>query len=89
MEEVFQHEPLSMSWCLDCHRNPEPNLRGKIDHMCKRHGVGKVLTSVLRNTVACYTDTDGEQESEELAEGQAMRLVTDDDEEDDDDAQDS
>lgn len=27
MDEVFQHEPLSMSWCLDCHRNPEPHLR--------------------------------------------------------------
>ncbi len=27
MEEVTQMEPLSMSWCLDCHRNPEPNLR--------------------------------------------------------------
>jgi hypothetical protein len=27
MEEVFQQEPLSMSWCLDCHRNPEKNLR--------------------------------------------------------------
>jgi hypothetical protein len=27
MEEVFQHEPLSMSWCLQCHRNPEKNLR--------------------------------------------------------------
>ncbi len=27
MVEVYQHEPLSMSWCIDCHRNPEPNLR--------------------------------------------------------------
>jgi hypothetical protein len=27
MEEVYQHEPLSMSWCLDCHREPERNLR--------------------------------------------------------------
>lgn len=27
MVEVYQHEPLSMGWCLDCHRNPEPNLR--------------------------------------------------------------
>jgi menaquinone reductase, multiheme cytochrome c subunit len=27
MEEVFQKEPLSMSWCLDCHRRPEANLR--------------------------------------------------------------
>jgi hypothetical protein len=27
MDVVYQAEPLSMSWCLDCHRNPEPNLR--------------------------------------------------------------
>ncbi len=27
MDEVGQAAPLSMSWCLDCHRNPVPNLR--------------------------------------------------------------
>jgi len=27
MVVVEQAEPLSMGWCLDCHRNPEPNLR--------------------------------------------------------------
>lgn len=27
MEVVRQVEPLSMSWCLDCHRDPEPQLR--------------------------------------------------------------
>lgn len=27
MEVVYQAEPLSMGWCLDCHRNPEPRLR--------------------------------------------------------------
>ncbi|MEP7009377.1 MAG: cytochrome c3 family protein [Acidobacteriota bacterium] len=27
MEVVAQAQPLSMSWCLDCHRNPGPNLR--------------------------------------------------------------
>jgi hypothetical protein len=27
MEVVYQHEPLSMSWCVDCHRAPEKNLR--------------------------------------------------------------
>tara|TARA_B100000427_G_scaffold103252_1_gene85374 strand:- start:30999 stop:31697 length:699 start_codon:yes stop_codon:yes gene_type:complete len=26
MEVVQQVESLSMSWCLDCHRNPEPNI---------------------------------------------------------------
>ena len=27
MEVVTQVEPLSMKWCLDCHRNPEANIR--------------------------------------------------------------
>jgi len=27
MEVLRQFEPLSMSWCLDCHRNPDPHLR--------------------------------------------------------------
>ena len=27
MEQVRHEQPLSMSWCLDCHRNPQPNLR--------------------------------------------------------------
>ena len=27
MEVVMQVQPLSMSWCLDCHRNPAPHLR--------------------------------------------------------------
>jgi hypothetical protein len=25
--EVKQFAPLNMGWCLDCHRNPAPNLR--------------------------------------------------------------
>ncbi len=29
MEVVRQDQPLSMGWCLDCHRNPGPNLRPK------------------------------------------------------------
>ncbi len=27
MEVVYQAEPLSMGWCLECHRNPAPHLR--------------------------------------------------------------
>ncbi|MEP0829074.1 MAG: cytochrome c3 family protein [bacterium] len=27
MDVVMQKEPLSMSWCLDCHRNPDRHLR--------------------------------------------------------------
>jgi hypothetical protein len=27
MEVVAQAKPLSMGWCLDCHRNPDPHIR--------------------------------------------------------------
>jgi len=27
MPRIMQVEPLSMSWCLDCHRKPDANLR--------------------------------------------------------------
>jgi hypothetical protein len=27
MVEVKQVQPLSMAWCLECHRNPAPNIR--------------------------------------------------------------
>src|SRR5688500_8903931 len=27
MVKVSQEKPLTMGWCVDCHRNPEPNLR--------------------------------------------------------------
>jgi hypothetical protein len=27
METVYQAKPLSMAWCLDCHRAPESHLR--------------------------------------------------------------
>lgn len=27
MDQVYQAKPLSMGWCLDCHRNPGPHLR--------------------------------------------------------------
>lgn len=27
MAAIYQESPLTMGWCLDCHRNPGPNLR--------------------------------------------------------------
>ena len=27
MEKVWQAKPLTMGWCLNCHNNPDPNLR--------------------------------------------------------------
>ena len=29
MDVVFQSKPLSMGWCLDCHRDPAPHIRPK------------------------------------------------------------
>jgi hypothetical protein len=29
MNVVIQEEPLSMSWCLDCHRNPVKHIRNR------------------------------------------------------------
>jgi hypothetical protein len=29
MDVVAQMQPLSMGWCLECHRNPETHLRPK------------------------------------------------------------
>jgi hypothetical protein len=31
MEEIMQMEPLSMGWCLNCHRNPDMHLRAVAD----------------------------------------------------------
>lgn len=35
MMDVMQVQPLSMSWCLQCHRNPDPHLRplNQVTHM--------------------------------------------------------
>jgi hypothetical protein len=27
MVKVYQAKPLTMQWCIDCHKNPTPNLR--------------------------------------------------------------
>lgn len=32
MDVVYQFSPLSMGWCLNCHRDPDQNLR-PVDHM--------------------------------------------------------
>lgn len=42
MPRVTQAKPLSMRWCLDCHRNPGPSLRpaGQITNMAWQPAVG-------------------------------------------------
>jgi hypothetical protein len=45
MEIVRQVEPLSMRWCLDCHRNPENHLRPaeEVTNMSYQHDLQKAL----------------------------------------------
>lgn len=54
MEIVTQQEPLSMGWCLDCHRNPTPHLRPveEITNMTWR---------ALPDTVVFAGNTDGKK----------------------------
>ncbi len=51
MDVVEQVAPLSMGWCLDCHRNPEPHLRpvDEVTHMSwKAEGSREELGAKLR-----------------------------------------
>ncbi len=55
MEVVYQTQPLSMSWCLQCHRNPLPHLRpqSKITAMdWEGSEEQKKFTAELRKCVA-------------------------------------
>ncbi len=47
MPVVYQAEPLSMSWCLDCHRNPEPYLVPK-DQVTRLFEVEDLFTNAAR-----------------------------------------
>jgi hypothetical protein len=43
MDVVYQQEPLSMGWCLKCHRHPEVNLRpvGQVFNLDWKPGNGE------------------------------------------------
>ncbi len=46
MEVVYQHEQLSMAWCITCHRNPDAHLRPKefvtkLDWKAEEHDWGE------------------------------------------------
>ncbi len=52
MEEVYQAKELSMAWCIECHRNPEPHLR-PVDKVTQldwepKDADGEELTSAQR-----------------------------------------
>lgn len=53
MEEVFQYSPLTMGWCIDCHKKTNVDLKGneyyaKIhEELAKKYGVEKVTIAQL------------------------------------------
>ena len=53
MEELYQHAPLTMGWCIDCHRETKVDLKGneyyaKIhEQLAKKYGVDKVTAAQL------------------------------------------
>ena len=53
MEELYQHSPLTMGWCIDCHRETKVDLKGneyyaKIhEQLAKKYGVEKVTAAQL------------------------------------------
>lgn len=61
MEVVYQQEPLSMAWCLDCHRDPDPRLRPR-EHVTELDwapdGDRRTLGSRLRLENAINPSTD-------------------------------
>jgi hypothetical protein len=51
MEVVHQAQPLSMGWCLDCHRDPAPHLRPKTVAVTDMHWDGSTLSGAERDTL--------------------------------------
>ena len=53
MEEMYQHSPLTMGWCIDCHRETKVDLKGneyyaKIhEQLAEKYGVEKVTAAQL------------------------------------------
>lgn len=62
MEIVKQVEPLSMGWCLDCHREPEPNLRPRdqVTNMSYEVSGGWDYTAPSTPEWGCTTNQDCE-----------------------------
>ena len=53
MDEMYQYSPLTMGWCINCHRETNVDLKGneyyaKIhDQLAKQYGVEKVTIAQL------------------------------------------
>jgi hypothetical protein len=63
MEVVFQHETLSMGWCLNCHRSPDGHLRppSEVTNMGYQPPAGEALrehAAELRATLDINPPTD-------------------------------
>jgi menaquinone reductase, multiheme cytochrome c subunit len=61
MVKVFQAKPLTMAWCIDCHKNPTPNLR-KAENVTKmgykpapNEGVSVQKQNQVAPPIACST----------------------------------
>ncbi len=61
MDVVSVVEPISMSWCLDCHRNPDPHIR-PVDEVTNLEWVAEedpaLLGSKLREELNIHPSTD-------------------------------
>lgn len=69
MPQVRQVQPLSMSWCLDCHRNPGPSLRSPAD-------VTKMDMSLATLSIAAAAAGITIQNGDRLPEGGAPAVTT-------------
>ena len=53
MEEVYQYSPLTMEWCVDCHRTEEVKMEGNEyykeihEQLAKKYGTKKVTPAML------------------------------------------
>ena len=53
MEVVRQSQPLSMGWCLECHRNPEKHIRpvDQITNMAYEHDEAVAIELIKQKNI--------------------------------------
>jgi len=53
MEELYQYSPLTMGWCIDCHKETQVKMEGNgyykniHDDLSKKYGVEKVTVAQM------------------------------------------
>jgi mono/diheme cytochrome c family protein len=72
MDVVYQHEPQSMGWCLDCHRNPEKNVRplSEVANLAWKPE-NQDRTKFYKSLVAGLTDS----KKDKLSEAEAIKVI--------------